>query len=117
MIKLYKYFFEPTNYNITENRQGNTQRSRTGKIFTDYTSNVFKTFNFNFENLSEKEHYNLLFIVSLVFPEDGGGQDLSLTDPFGDTYTVTIPIEGYNYEPLNTEENLWNWELTLEEVI
>jgi len=117
MIKLHKYFFEESDYNISENRVGITQRSRKGKIFTDYSSNAYKTFSITIDNLTEKEHYNLLYITSLVFPETGGGQDLSFTDVFGDTYTVTIPIGGYNYLPKDTEEDLWRWELTLEEVI
>lgn len=116
-IKLHKYFFGVTNFNPNESRVGTTQRSRKGKIFTDYSSNAYKTFDIAIENLSEKEHYNLLYIVSLVFPENGGGQDLSFTDIFGNDYTVTIPIDGYNYSPKNTEDDLWDWELTLEEVI
>jgi len=117
MIKLYKYFFELSDYNINEQRVGNTQRSRKGVIFTDYSSNPYKTFELTLNNLTEKEHYNLLFITTLVFPEVGGGEDLAFTDPFGNTYTVTIPINGYNYTPKNTEENLWDWEITLEEVV
>lgn len=117
MIKLYKYFFNPSNYNVSEARQGSTQRSRKGKIFTDYTSDAYKTFTITLDNLSEKEHYNLLFIISLVFPTDGGGQDLPFTDPLGNDYTVTIPIDGYSFNLKDTEENLWRWELTLEEVI
>lgn len=116
-IKLHKYFFDVSDFNINENRVGTTQRSRKGKVFTDYSSNAYKTFEISLENLSEKEHYNLLYITTLVFPENGGGQDLSFTDIFGNNYTVTIPIEGYNYRPKNTEEDLWYWEITLEEVI
>lgn len=116
-IKLHKYFFELTDYNVTESRQGNTQRSRTGKIFTDYTSSAYKTFDLTIDNLTEKEHYNLLYITSRVFPETGGGLDLDYTDPLGNSYTVTIPINGYDYNLKNTEDNLWVWELTLEEVV
>ena len=117
MIKLYKYFFEPNNYDPNPSRQGTTQRSRTGKIFTDYSSNEYKTFELTLSNLSEKEHINLLYIISIVLPNGGGGQDVSFTDPVGDEYTVTIPVGGYDYTLLDTEEELWEWELTLEEVI
>lgn len=117
MIKLYKYFFELSEYDETESRIGNTQRSRTGKIFTDYTSNAYKTFSITLDNLTETEHNTLVFITSLVFPDGGGGQDLSFTSPLGDTYTVTIPIDGYDYSLKDTEEDLWQWEITLEEVV
>lgn len=117
MIKLHKYFFDVSDFNINENRIGTTQRSRKGKIFTDYSSDAYRTFNITLDNLSEKEHYNLLYITSIIFPETGGGQDVSFTDISGDNYTVTIPIEGYSFSPKNTEEDLWRWELTLEEVI
>lgn len=116
-IKLHKYFFDVNEYDITEERKGNTQRSRTGKIYTDYTSNAFKTFDITVNNLTEKEHYNLLYITSLVFPETGNGAELDFISPFGNSYTVTIPINGYNFNPQDNEENLWSWELTLEEVI
>jgi len=117
LIKLYKYFFELTDYNIKEKRKGNTQRSRKGKVFTDYSSNKYRIFELTLDNLKEKEHYNLLFITSLVFPESGGGQDLSFTSPSGDEYTVTIPINGYDFNLKNTEEDLWRWDITLWEVI
>lgn len=117
MIKLYKYFFELSNYDIEPGRKGNTQRSRAGRVFTDYTSDEYKTFRLEFDNLKKKDHINLLYITSLVFPITGGGQDLSFTDPLGDTYTVTIPVEGYTFTPKDTEEELWTWEITLEEVI
>jgi len=116
-LKLYKYFFEPNDFNIEENRQGNTTRSRKGKVFTDYTSPAYRTFDVTIDNVSEQEHYNLLFIISLIFPDNGEGQNVSFTSPLGDNYNVTIPINGYNYTPKNTEEDLWIWELTLEEVI
>lgn len=116
-IKLHKYFFELSNYDVTEERQGNTQRSRTGKIYTDYTSNAYKTFDLTLDNLTEKEHYNLLYITSLVFPETGNGDDIDFVSPTGENYIVTIPINGYNFSLKDTEENLWGWELTLEEVI
>lgn len=117
MIKLHKYFYELTEYEEIENRQGNTQRSRTGKIFTDYTSDAYKTFTLTLENLTEKEHYTLVYLTSLIFPTNGSGQDISFTCPLGNEYTVTIPINGYEYKLRNTKENLWNWEITLEEVI
>ena len=59
----------------------------------------------------------LLYITSLIFPTDGGSVNLDFIDSYGDNYTVTIPINGYNYTPKNTEEDLWLWEITLEEVI
>lgn len=117
MIKLHKYFFELSNYDETEERVGNTQRSRTGKIFTDYSSEPYKTFELEINNLTEKEHYNLIYITSLVFPSTGGSLNLDFIDPVGNEHIVTIPINGYNYELKDTEENLWNWEITLEEVI
>jgi len=117
MIKLHKYFFEESEYDVLEQRKGTTRRSRKGRLFTDYTSDSYKTFEVTLDNLSEKEHYNLLYITSLVFPSSGGSIDLDFNDPFGDSYTVTIPINGYNYTPKDTEEDLWVWELTLEEVI
>lgn len=117
MIKLYKYFFEPNEYDETPQRVGNTQRGRKGKIFTDYSSDEYKTINMTIDNLTEKEHFNLVFITSLVFPTDGGGQDLSFTNPMGESFTVTIPNNGYDYSIKNTEEDLYKWEITLEEVI
>lgn len=117
MIKLHKYFFELSDYNLTPGRKGNTQRSRKGKIFTDYSSDEYMTFDIEIDNLSKKEHMNLLYIISLVLPSVGGGQDITFTSPDGKEYTVTIPIGGYDYDLKDTEEELWRWELTLEEVI
>ena len=88
MVRLHKYFFEVDSYDIEEQRQGNTQRSRTGKIFTDYTSDAYRTFSLTIDNLTEKEHYNLIYITSRVFPTDGQGLDIEFTDPYGDSYTA-----------------------------
>lgn len=117
MVRLHKYFFEENEYNINERRQGNSQRSRKGRLFTDYTSDAYRTFELTLDNLSEQEHYNLLYITSLVFPSTGGSIDLDFVDPHGGSYIVSIPVDGYNYNPKNTEEDLWVWEITLEEVI
>ena len=117
MIKLHKYFYEETDFDINDNIQGESQRSRTGKIFTDISSDNFKEFELTIENLNPKEHGNLIYIVNLVLPVDGIGQDIDFVSPYGKEYKVTIPIDGFDYSPRRGKKERYDWQLTLWEVI
>ena len=118
MIKLYKYYFDESYFNPTPNRIGTSKRSRTGKIFTDYSSDEFKTFEININGLDEIQHGHLLYIVSLIYSEENEYESLDFIDPYGNEYTVKIPLEdGYDYEPSEGKKELYNWQLELWEVI
>lgn len=119
-IKLYKYFFEISNFDISNERVGNTKRSRKGKVFTDYSSNPYNTFNINITDINSIKHGNLLYIVNLCLPLDSSEIepiDIDFIDPYGNQYTVTIPVNGYNFTPIEGEDEYYDWQLTLEEVI
>lgn len=116
-VKLHKYFFEISDFDISEGVQGETKRSRAGKVFTDISSDPYKEFELEINRVNKTQHGQLLYLTTLALPIDDGGQDLDFISPYGDEYTVTIPVdEAFDYTPTKGREETYNWSLTLWEV-
>lgn len=114
MIQLDNYFFEITDYDEHEENINSYQRSRMGKLFIDYSSPFFKTFEIEIEGVNKANHNNLLYLVHLSFSEEDG---ITFMNPEGDIYTVRILPDGYSYEPAGKgNKDVWDWSLTLGEV-
>ena len=115
-IQLNNIFFYATKFETTQNEIGQTQRSFSGAIHTDYI-NTYHSFNLVIEGLSPSIHSNLLYLVSLNRGYSSTPEDLTLVDDLGNSYQVTIPITGYKYSREEGAEEGYTWELKLAEVI
>jgi|AntDeeMetagen681_2_1112603.scaffolds.fasta_scaffold02104_3 hypothetical protein len=114
-VQINNIFLEPTDYSSELVEIGNTRRTPSGHSYTQ-TSAKYKTFSLTIEGVSPSMHSNLLYLTSLNRAFEGSAEDLSFTDYNGNSYTVGIPVGGYNYYIESGKEEKYTWELTLEEV-
>ena len=119
LIQINNYFFEVSKLTINPNKIGSSRRSISGKIHTDYTGTEYKTFELIIDSLNPTRHGQLLYLLNLCHPTDGGvPQNLTLVDDTGQSYTVTIPLpDGFDYDREEGKGEYYTWNLTLEEVV
>ncbi|MFW6377403.1 MAG: hypothetical protein ACOCZ5_02030 [bacterium] len=115
-VQINNFFFEPTSFTPKLTIHGESRRTFSGKLHSDY-SNKYHTFSLSFKQISPTELGHFLYLLNLVFPSSGVPEDLSFTDDVGNNYTVTIPIDGFNYDREQGEKETYSVELKLEEVI
>jgi hypothetical protein len=116
MIKIDNYFFEPTEFRKKVNENGKTIRSFSSKLHSQYT-NSYMTFDIKLEGISPALHSCLLYLVNKNRDNGTEAESLTLIDEQDNSYTVDIPIKGYDYDIEEGEEGFYWWELKLEEVI
>lgn len=116
-FRIDNYFFEISNYDVSLNYKGQSRRSRSGKLHTDYTSRYY-TFDITIEGVNKEQHNNLLYLLYKCLPEEGEGETLSFSDDNDITdKEVIIPVDGFSFERENGKKISYVWNLTLEEVI
>lgn len=117
MIRIYKYFFEPTNVTPDFTEVGASRRTRNGTHYTQYI-NEYHSFEIEFDDLTPTKLGHLFFINELCKPRDGSeGQNVDFVNENGEKYEVTIPINGLKYDELEGEKERYEATLTLEEVV
>ncbi|MFW6015047.1 MAG: hypothetical protein ACOCRK_01265 [bacterium] len=117
-IQLNNYFFEPTEYVFDPTEIGETRRNPwTGTINTQITAR-YNPFDLTFKNISPTQLSHFIYLNNLCKPLDGNEpQDLDYVDIYDNSYTVTIPLNGFKYTPEEGAEETYTVKLRLEEVV
>lgn len=116
MVRIDNYFFEVSDYTPNIEEIGNSRRGFNGnKLHTDYT-NDYHIFDLTIEDLTKEQHGNLLYLLYKCRPENGSAEKLTFEDDTGEVYTVTIPIDGFDFDRQQGEKVRYVWNLRLEEV-
>ena len=108
------YFFEVSDFNISYNENGESRRSRNGTLHSDKTGKDYRTFNIKIDDVDKNQHDNLFY---LIYKCHNQGSNLQFVDIYDNTYTIKIPINGFDFTPQEGKEEYYNWDLTLEEVV
>lgn len=118
LFKLGQYFFEENDFDINDDIQGETRRTRSGKIKSDVSSVPYKEFRLEIDRVKPEQHGQLLYLVNLMLPIDNVAINQPFVSPHGNDYEVTIPVDGgYDYTPLRGVNQRYEWVLNLWEVI
>lgn len=123
MIKINNYFFEVEDIEINPNEQGNSRRAWNGYFHNNCVSK-YLTVKIKITDLSLEEHLNLLFLLDTNRNYDNTNSEHLIfenlkDDDFlkGESIMVDIPVDdGYDYNRLEGDEELYEWDLTLEQV-
>ena len=115
-IQLDKFFLECSEFHPSPNEEGNMNRSRNGKAYTQINYK-FESFELVLEGVSPSMHSNLLYVVDKNRDWNSTAENLTLVDDLGNTYTVTIPPNSYDFDREQGEGETWKWSMTLEEVL
>jgi hypothetical protein len=124
-IRINNYFFDNvTDYTPDKKEIGTTNRMPNGTVKTQYTTEYY-TFKLKLENVKSAQLGQLLYLENLCksinddeeqnlkFYDDTDGSALGLTFPID----VTIPINGFDFNREKGEEETYEVDLTLEQVL
>mgnify|MGYP006278771899 CR=1 FL=1 len=114
-VQLENIFLNPTSFEGTPNEVGETKTTYNGNHQTQITAS-YMVFNISIEGLSPSMHSNLLFIVDKNRSFNSTAKNLSFTDDLGNSYTVTIPANGYSFDREQGNKERYTWNLELREV-
>lgn len=112
MIRLYNYFFDEDKCEVKPIIKGETTQSFSVKFHTDYVGKYYEI-NLRIRDLNKKEHGLLIYILYLLYPDEGEPlENILFVSNIGEEYNVIVPLpDGYNF----TEEDkgIYTWTLRL----
>lgn len=124
-IRINNYFFDNvTNYDPKKNEIGKSTRMPNGTIKTQYTTKYY-TFELKLENVKPTQLGQLMYLENLCKPsnddepqnlefyDDTDGNALGVIFPL----EVTIPINGFDFNRESGEEETYEVDLKLEQVL
>lgn len=116
MIKLYKYFFEPESVTPSPHKMGETTRSLNGTAHTNRLGGGYYTFQIELNGLNRKEIGNIIYIINILYPDDGSGlESIEFVDEDGNSYDVIIPLPVEDSVEIEGEGSEYSCSITVEE--
>lgn len=122
-IMINNYFFDNvTSYTPKYQQQGSSDRMPHGTFKTEYNGD-FYTFTMKLEGVTPTQLGQLMYLDNLCKPSSGSSANLEFRDDTDGSaldvtfpLDVTIPINGFDFDREDGEEESYMVDLTLEEV-